>query len=60
MYARMTGFLAVLTIAAFACWKAAGRAARPKSAADIDDDAAAEIIRRMLPALDRVYRLEIA
>jgi hypothetical protein len=60
MYARLTGFLAVLGIASFAFWKAAKRPAPGIRSVELDDDTAAEIIRRMLPALDRVYRMEFA
>jgi hypothetical protein len=60
MYARVTGFVAVLGIASFAFWRAAQRKNPTTPSVDLDDDTAAEIIRRMLPALDRVYRLELA
>ena len=60
MYTRVSGIIAVLGIASFAFWKVSRRKTPNTRSVQIDDDAAAEIIRRLLPALDRVYRLKVA
>ena len=60
VYMKLTGFAAVVGIAALAAFKIARRDGQPTRVVEIDDDTAADIIRRMLPALDRAYRLEFA
>jgi hypothetical protein len=60
MKAKYAAVIGVLGVAALGAWWNSRRSLRTGVALHIDDDKAAEIIRRARPSLERAYELILA